>query len=140
MSKDKSLAPGQRIILFDGVCNLCNSSVNFIIDRDPKGKFRFAALQSDVGQKLLLENSINATSFDSIVLISEGKIFQKSTAALKIAKELSRPWLVVYYMFIWVPTFIRDFFYNIIAANRYKIFGRSEACRIPTPELKSRFL
>lgn len=127
------------IILFDGVCNFCNNSVNFIIDRDPAGKFAFTSLQSEKGQEILKGRGLDTQSLDSIVLVQEGKVYQRSTAALKIAKDLSGIWQLCY-GFILIPTFIRDSVYNLIAKNRYKWFGKEEACRIPTPEVRQRFL
>ena|SRR6478609_7372065 len=131
--------PINTVILFDGVCNLCNSSVQFIIQRDPKARFKFTALQSETGQKLLKSIGLPTESFPSIILIKNGKVLQRSSAALEIAKELSGLW-PVFYIFKIVPGFIRDIFYNIIANNRYRFFGRKEHCMIPTPELKSRFI
>ncbi|GAA4836252.1 thiol-disulfide oxidoreductase DCC family protein [Algivirga pacifica] len=128
-----------KVILFDGVCNLCNGTVNFIIDRDPKGKFQFASLQSEEGEKVLQQNGIAEVSLDSVVLLKNGQLYKKSTAALHIARELKGAW-PLFYGFIIVPRFIRDGVYNWIAKNRYKWFGKSDACRIPTPELKERFL
>jgi len=127
------------VIFFDGVCNLCNSSVNFIIDRDSNRYFRYSALQSEAGQRFLNKHGLNATDFDSIVLFEDGQIFQKSTAALRIARKLDGLY-PIFYAFIVIPVKIRDFFYNLIAKNRYKWFGRRNECRIPTPELKSLFL
>ncbi|WPP51147.1 thiol-disulfide oxidoreductase DCC family protein [Catalinimonas niigatensis] len=128
-----------NIILFDGVCNLCNHAVIFIIDRDQKKKYRFASLQSSVGQLLLTQYQIPTYSIDSVILISNGKAYKKSTAALKIARQLDRLWPLTY-MLIIIPTFIRDIFYNIIAKYRYKIFGKTESCRYPSEHLKFRFL
>ncbi|QNL22506.1 thiol-disulfide oxidoreductase DCC family protein [Hyphobacterium sp. CCMP332] len=127
------------IILFDGVCNLCNSSVNFIIDRDKKDKFRFAALQSAEGQEELRKIGMDKEYLDSIVLIKKGKLLHKSTAALHISKELTGLWPIISFFLI-IPKVLRDFFYDIIAANRYKWFGRQEECRIPSPDLRSKFL
>lgn len=127
------------IILFDGVCNLCNSSVNFIIDHDPHGNFQFAALQSNYGQEKLKELGFNTSDFDSIVLLSNGKVFKKSSAALRIAKKLSGLWPLLY-IFIIVPPFIRHAVYDIISRNRYKWWGKRDSCRMPTPELKKRFV
>ncbi len=126
------------VILFDGVCNLCNSSVNLIIDLDRKKEFLFSSLQSDEGQALLKENQLN-TSPETIVLVKEGKIYQKSTAVLHICRKLIFP-LPLLYGFIIVPKTIRDAVYDFIAANRYKWFGKKDSCRIPTPELQERFL
>lgn len=127
------------VILFDGVCNFCNGSVNFIIDRDKAGYFKFAPLQSEVGQKLLDENGIDKTVTDSVVLIEDGKAYVRTTAALRIARKLSGYWSW-FYGFIVVPSFVRDVFYNLFAKYRYKMFGKQEACMLPTPEVRSRFL
>ena len=127
------------IILFDGVCNLCNKSVQTVLRKDKTGIFKFASLQSDVGQKLLKEYNLPTENFGSFVLIQNGKIYLKSTAALIVAKQLSGP-IKLLYGFMIVPAFIRNFFYNIIAKNRYKWFGKMDECMIPTPEIKSRFL
>lgn len=127
------------IVLFDGVCNLCNASVNFIIDRDAKAVFKFASLQSDFGQKILNENQLKQADFDSILLLKEDKILKKSDAALEIARNLEGWWKFFYVLKV-IPKFIRDFGYDLIAKNRYRIFGKSETCRIPTAELKARFL
>ncbi len=127
-------------MLFDGVCNFCNSSVNFIIDRDKEKRFLFASLQSDYAAKILLENGMGGKDFDSIVLLSpDGKIYKRSSAALRIALRLKFPWFL-FYAFIIIPPFIRDFCYEIIARNRYKWFGKRDACRIPTPEERERFV
>lgn len=127
------------IVLFDGVCNLCNASVNFIIDRDEKAIFKFTSLQSEVGQNILVEHQLKQSDFDSIILLKEGKILKKSDAALEIARNLDG-WWKYFYVFGIIPKFIRDFFYDLIAKNRYRIFGKSDACRIPTAELRERFL
>lgn len=129
----------ERIILFDGVCNLCSASVQFIIERDEVGRFSFASLQSDVGQELAAKHGIDATDLDSIVMIEGEKAYQRSTAALHIARRLDGAWKLLYTGII-VPPFIRDHVYNWIAANRYKWFGQQMECWIPTPELRGRFL
>jgi len=129
----------KKIILFDGVCNLCNSSVQFIIEQDTKNTFLFSSLQSDFGQKFLKENSLKLDNFDSIILIDEDKIFHKSDAALRIAKKLKAP-VNFLYIFMIFPQFLRDFGYDLIAKNRYRFFGKQESCWIPTEELKSKFL
>ena len=126
-------------VLFDGVCNFCNASINFVIDRDKKGVFKFAALQSDIGQEILKKYGLKQTNFDSIILEKEGKIYQKSDAALEIVRNMDGLWKV-FYIFKIIPSFLRNPVYNLIAKNRYRIFGRTDACRIPTPELKARFL
>ncbi len=125
--------------MFDGVCNLCNSSVNFIIDHDPKGHFKFAALQSDFGQEKLNELGFNTEDFDSLVLLSGGKVYKKSSAALRIARKLKGLYPLLY-IFIIIPPFIRHAAYDVIARNRYRWWGKQDSCRMPTPELRSRFV
>lgn len=127
------------VILFDGVCNLCNGSVLFIIKRDPKSQFYFAALQSDFGNKQLKNFGLPATELNSVLLIKGGTLYQKSNAALEIAKHLSGLWPALY-IFKIIPPFLRDGIYTWIARNRYRWFGKKDTCMIPTPELKSRFL
>lgn len=127
------------VILFDGVCNLCNASVNFVIDRDPDAVFRFGALQSVEGKKLLRDAGVNDTWLDSIVLIDHGHLYTASDAALRIASRMPFPWPAMR-IFRIVPRKIRDAVYNWIARNRYRWFGKQDACRIPTPELKARFI
>lgn len=129
----------QHIILFDGVCNLCNGGVQFIIKKDKKNLFKFAALQSEFGQELLKKHQISTESMDSFVYVYQDSAYTKSTAALKIARELKRGWQF-FYVFIIIPSFIRNWFYDWVAKNRYKWFGKKESCMIPTPGLKARFL
>jgi predicted DCC family thiol-disulfide oxidoreductase YuxK len=129
----------QRIVLFDGICNLCNGAINFIIDHDPKGKFKFAALQSDFGQQKLAELGYDQKDLDSLVLLEDEQVYKKSTAALKIANELNGLYPMLYLLII-LPPFIRDAVYDLIARNRYKWFGKRDTCRMPTPELRSRFV
>ena len=131
--------PNNPVILFDGVCNLCNRSVQYVIRHDKEGLFRFASLQSDAGQQLLQKYQLPQTSFNSFVLIEEGKAYTRSTAALRVARKL-RGLTKLLYGFIIVPLFIRDGVYNLISRNRYKWFGKKETCMVPTPELKNRFL
>ncbi len=128
-----------KIILFDGVCNLCNSSVIFAIKRDKNDVFRFAALQSEIGEQLTSKYNIDTSKTDSIILIDGEKYYEKSSAALHIAKYLSGGWPLLY-SFIILPKFIRDSVYNFIAKNRYKWYGKKESCMIPTPELQAKFL
>lgn len=127
------------VILFDGVCNLCNSSVNFIIDRDPKQKFSFAALQSDYGRARLLELGGDPDKLDSVVLVHKDRLYTKSRAALEVARRM-RGLYPLAYVFIIIPPFIRNALYNWVARNRYRWFGERNECRMPTPELKSRFV
>lgn len=129
----------RSIILFDGVCNLCNSSVQFIIKHDKKKQFLFTSLQSDAGQEILLQNKIENLNFKTILLVENNNLFTKSTAILKISKKLNGIY-PLFYAFIIVPTFIRDGIYNFISKNRYQWFGKKESCMIPTDDLKERFL
>ncbi len=126
------------IVLFDGVCNFCNGSVNFIIRNDPEKRFKFAALQSETGQELRAKYGIG-DDVDSIVLIENDKAYTHSTAALRIAKTLGGIWSLGYVGII-VPAFIRDFLYRKFAENRYRLFGRQDACMLPTPDVRDRFL
>ncbi len=127
------------VILFDGVCNLCNRSVQFVIRHDKEGYYKFASLQSEAGQRLLEQYQLATNTFNSFVLIKNGKAYTKSTAALIVAKKLSGA-VKLLSGFIIVPSFIRDAVYNTIAKNRYKWFGKKDSCMIPTPALQSRFL
>jgi len=129
----------KSIILFDGVCNLCNSSVQFILKRDKKEFFLFSSLQSDAGQEILLHYKLENLDFNSIILIEDTKIYDKSTAILKIARQLSGDYKLAY-LFIIAPKFIRDFIYKIISKNRYKWFGKRTECMLPSSEQKMRFL
>ena len=135
----EKIPSGKKLILFDSVCNFCNFWVNFIIDRDDKDLFRFASLQSDFGQSILKNLNLSTKDFDTFILIEGKKYFIKSTAALKVIKDILG-WLKILYPFIILPEFIRDSVYNLIAKNRYKIFGKSETCRVPTEEEKSKFI
>jgi predicted DCC family thiol-disulfide oxidoreductase YuxK len=128
-----------KIILFDGVCNLCNGAVTYIIKRDKKNVFKFAALQSEIGQQLISKFNIDTSKVDSIILIDGEKHYTKSSAALHIAKQLSGAYPLLF-GFMVVPKFIRNSVYDYIAKNRYKWFGKKESCMIPTVELKSKFL
>ena len=130
----------KQLILFDGICNLCNSSVQYVIKHDSKDKFIFTALQSEVGQQIIKEYNIDTAKTDSILLYTpEVGISSKSTAALKIAFQLGFPNNLLCVFFI-IPPFIRNWVYDYIANNRYKWYGKKESCMIPTPELKSKFL
>jgi predicted DCC family thiol-disulfide oxidoreductase YuxK len=127
------------VVLYDGVCNFCNSSVNFIIKHERDIKLCFASLQSDFGRKILDENNLNTSEFDSIVFVDSGKIFVKSKAALKIAGHLKLPWRIAV-IFEVLPSFFTDFCYDLVAKHRYQIFGRTDSCVIPSKELRTRFL
>ncbi len=130
-----------RVVLFDGVCNLCNATVNFLIDHDRRRRLRFAAVQSDAAAALLarLGHTPVAGDPDSILFVEGGRVYQRSTAALRIARHLSLPWKLGY-VWVIVPRPLRDLVYKWIARNRYRWFGKRDACRVPTPELKERFL
>ncbi len=129
----------KQTILFDGVCNLCNSAVQFVIHRDPHGSFQFAALQSAVGKAFLRQHHLSETNLYSVILVKGDRVYQRSSAALHIARGLTGLW-PLFYAFIIVPPFIRNGVYDWIASNRYRWFGEKNECMIPTPELKSRFL
>ena len=130
----------KKLLLFDGVCNLCNSSVQYVIKHDKNNVFLFTALQSEVGQNIIKHYNIDTSRVDSILLYTPGKGIQyKSTAALKVASQLGFP-INLLTIFLIVPKVIRNWVYDFIAKNRYKWFGKKDACMIPTPELKSKFL
>lgn len=129
----------QKIILFDGVCNLCNGIVQYIIKRDPQGKFLFASLQSEKGQSLLQHFNNEGKNIDSFVFLNKGTFYIKSTAGLHVMKELGGVWGVMFGLVV-LPKPFRDFFYDIIARNRYNMFGKQHSCMMPTPEIKKRFL
>jgi predicted DCC family thiol-disulfide oxidoreductase YuxK len=127
------------IIFFDGVCNLCNSSVNFIIERDKKNIFHFASLQSKAAKDILGEKYPKSGTFDTILYLENNKLYTYSTAILRIGKKLPFPYPLLYF-FIIVPPFLRNYIYGIISRNRYKWFGKKDQCMIPTPEQKAKFL
>ncbi len=129
----------QPVILFDGVCNLCNRAVQYIIKHDPAAIFLFASLQGNTGQQLVKQYRFAPDNLHSFVLIQNEKAYTKSTAALKVVKQLGSPAKLLY-GFIIVPRFIRDAVYAFIAANRYKWFGKNATCMIPHPEWAGRFL
>jgi predicted DCC family thiol-disulfide oxidoreductase YuxK len=129
----------QPIVLFDGVCKFCNAGVNFLIDHDRKAKLRFAALQSATGQALLEKFGLRKTNFDTMILVEGEHHSTRSTAALRIATYLDGWWWLAC-MALFVPPFLRDYAYNILARNRYRWFGTLDTCRMPTPTLRERFL
>jgi len=128
----------QSIIIFDGVCNFCNKSVNFIIKRDKKEKFYFTAFQSEYAQKLLLEHNLTSQNLNTLILIKNNICFIKSDAVFEILKELSLFWQLLS-IFRIVPKKARDYIYDKISQNRYKIYGKKESCMIPTAKQKKRF-
>jgi predicted DCC family thiol-disulfide oxidoreductase YuxK len=135
----KKIPTNYEIILFDGVCNFCNASINFVIDHDPNKHFKFAPLQSEIGQEILRKFNKNTSDFDSVILLKNNQLYQKSDAALEITKHLSGFWKHLS-IFNVLPISFLNFFYDIIARNRYRIFGKADSCRMPTPELRERFL
>jgi|SRR5215207_2104346 predicted DCC family thiol-disulfide oxidoreductase YuxK len=130
----------QKIILFDGVCNLCNGSVIFILQREKKPTFQFASIQSEAGQKLLAWCGLPADYNQAVILIEHGKIYLGSSAALKIGQTLIFPWSLLSYAGFVIPKLFRDWVYKQIALNRYQWFGKRDVCMIPTENLKARFL
>ncbi|WP_429748004.1 thiol-disulfide oxidoreductase DCC family protein [Bacillus salipaludis] len=128
----------ERIVLFDGVCNLCNHSVQFIIKRDASEKFKFASLQGETGKRMITKYGL-APDLNSFVLIENDKVYIKSTAALRVCQELKGAWKL-FAILMMIPTNSRDYMYDIIAKNRYKWFGMNNSCMLPSPELKKRFL
>ncbi|MBO3097981.1 thiol-disulfide oxidoreductase DCC family protein [Gelidibacter pelagius] len=134
------LEQNKKLILFDGVCNLCDASVQYVIKHDKNDLFRYTTLQGEVGQAIIKKFDVDTSKMDSILLYSPKKgISYKSTAALKIASKLGFPRHLMV-MFLIVPAFIRNWVYDFIAKNRYKWYGKKEECMIPTKELKSKFL
>ena len=129
----------KSIILFDGVCNLCNASINFLIKHDKKAQFLFASFQSDAAKEIMLHFNLKNLNLDSIVLIEGGKIYEKSTAILRIIRLLDGGFKLLYFFRV-IPKSIRDWLYNAIAKNRYRLFGKRESCMIPSLNLKNRFL
>jgi predicted DCC family thiol-disulfide oxidoreductase YuxK len=129
----------QKIILFDGVCNLCNGSVIFILQHERKPEFKFASVQSETGKELLSWCGLAADYQQAVILIDDGKVYAGSTAALKIGTMLTVPWSLLAQIGLIVPRFIRDWVYNQIAQHRYQWFGKRDFCMVPTKELQSRF-
>lgn len=126
------------VLLFDGVCNLCNGSVQFIIDRDPDAQFRFASLQSEAGRQLLEARGIK-NDLDTVVLVDGEQVYERSDAALRVFRHLGGLWLLM--LIFWpLPRVIRDWVYNFVATNRYRLFGKQEFCMIPTEDNRRRFL
>ncbi|MEO1517644.1 MAG: thiol-disulfide oxidoreductase DCC family protein [Bacteroidota bacterium] len=139
MEKTTHIPSNHPIVLFDGVCNLCNSSVQFLIERDPERHFRFASLQSEVGQSLLKQHGLPAEHLSSVVLIEDGHAYTHSDAPLRATRHMSGLWPAMG-VFRILPRFLRDAVYNWIARNRYRWFGKQESCWLPRPELKQLFL
>ncbi len=129
----------EKIVLFDGVCNLCSGAVQFIVRHDRKQQFKFSSLQSEVGKELLKQYQLDSDYLHSLVFIDNGKIYTKSSGALRIAKYLDGGWPLLY-VFMIFPRFIRDAVYQWVAQNRYRWFGKKKECWMPTPALRARFL
>jgi predicted DCC family thiol-disulfide oxidoreductase YuxK len=129
----------KKIILFDGVCNLCNATVQFILRRDKKKQFLFGSLQGNAGQELLKKFQLPTDQFHSFILIEGEKVYSHSAAVLRVMKWLGGGWSL-FYGFVIIPRFIRDPVYNLLSRNRYRLFGKRESCWMPDAGLKERFL
>ena len=127
------------IVLFDGVCNFCNASVNFVIEHDKAGYFKFAPLQSEIGEGMIEKYGIDTTKTDSLIVVDNDRAYTHSSAALKIARQLDGVWSWAY-AFVVIPKPIRDLAYKVFAKHRYRLFGKQDACMITTPEIRARFL
>ena len=127
------------ILFFDGVCNLCSGWVDFIIKFDTKNNIKFCALQSDVAKQILLKNSIDKSEMHTVILLVNDVVYTKSTAAIKLLNELGGAWKL-FNVFLLIPKFIRDFFYSIIAKNRYRFFGKRTSCYMPSDKDISKFI
>jgi predicted DCC family thiol-disulfide oxidoreductase YuxK len=138
-SETTSPADEGPVVLYDGTCGLCDRSVQLILRHDRRGRFRFAALQSDVGRAMLAKHGLPADALDTVVLVQDGRAYVKSAAAIAIARGMDAPWPVAR-VFGVIPRPIRDFFYDRVASSRYRIFGRVDACMLPPPEVRARFL
>jgi len=128
-----------QIVIFDGICNFCNGAVNFIIKRDSKAAFKFAPMQSETAQELLLQHEVRIVGDDSFILIKNGRCFVRTNAALEITKDLDGFWFI-FRAFKIVPAVVRDYFYWVLARNRYKLFGKRDTCMVPNTEVLDRFL
>ena len=138
MNKSSSTLP-ENIVIFDGVCNLCEFSVNFIFERDSAGQFYFTPAQSPLGASLLRRFGINTSRLDTVVLVRDGQAYTRSAAAIEIAARLDLPWNLLT-VFQAVPEPLRDMIYDLIAQNRYQLFGKKDSCMLPSEALRKRFL
>jgi predicted DCC family thiol-disulfide oxidoreductase YuxK len=134
-----AVLPAAPVIFFDGVCNLCSAFVQFILTHESSTTLRFASLQSPIAQQVLPALGVNPADLDSVVLVVDGVAYQKSDAALRVARWLKAPWRFGAAL-LWVPRFVRDVGYALVAKNRYRLWGKKDACWLPTPEFKARFL
>lgn len=132
--------PAKDLVLFDGVCNLCERSVLFIIRHDNAGRFQFCSLQSRAAKAILDEHEYGDDALASVLLLSKGELYARSRAALRIARRLDGLWPLFFYVLIWVPPFVTDAVYNFVGKRRYKWFGRKDACWVPDAELRQRFI
>lgn len=135
----ENVSEAPNLILFDGVCNLCNASVQFVIRHDRAGKFRFAAIQSEIGREIFQRHGLDPANLQTFVFITDGRIFLRSDAAIEVVARFGGAWKLLR-VFSLVPRSVRDAIYSFIAQNRYRWFGRQEVCMTPTPEIKERFL
>ncbi|HEX9953284.1 MAG TPA: thiol-disulfide oxidoreductase DCC family protein [Rubricoccaceae bacterium] len=131
--------PDAPVVLFDGECALCDASVRFILDHDSNGHFHFASLQSDAGRRLAADHGVDASRLDTLVLVTASGARVRSDAALAIARSLGWPWSIAWGL-RWIPRPVRDAAYRLVALNRIRLFGRLDACRLPTPDTRARFL
>ena len=129
----------RHIVIFDGVCNLCNGAVSFIIKRDPAGQFAFTPMQSPIGQRLIDKYGAKMVGVDTFLLVKHGRCFERTDAALEITKDLTGSWHLLRVLKI-LPRPFRDYFYRLIARNRYKLFGKRATCMVPTENVRKRFL
>jgi predicted DCC family thiol-disulfide oxidoreductase YuxK len=134
-----TIANGRPVVLFDGVCNLCSGSVQFVIARDPAAKLRFAAIQSPHGQDFLRRRGLPTDRFETFYLIDDGLVYEKSAGVLRMVCHLRWPWPLLRVVRV-VPRPLRDWLYDRVALNRYRLFGRRQACLVPTPQIAVRFL
>ncbi len=131
--------PSQKIVLIDGVCNLCVAVVHFILKNEKTQDIKFASIQDQIGAELMQIHGLTKNDLSSIVFIKNNQAYQFSNAVLEISQDLKAPWYLISY-FKFLPKPIRDFFYRLVAKNRYQIFGRKDSCFMPTPELQERFI
>ena len=131
--------PQEQIVIFDGVCNLCSHSAQFILRHDRLRAFKLATAQSATGRALLIDRSLDPDELETFVLLKQGRIYVRSDAALEIAKELDWPWRALAVLRV-IPRMFRDPLYNVVARNRYRWFGKMDQCMVPTEKIRSRFV
>ncbi|MBU2914879.1 thiol-disulfide oxidoreductase DCC family protein [Reichenbachiella agariperforans] len=139
MGEYNKISQLDNLVLYDGVCKFCNSSVSFVLDHEKNDQLKFTPLQSPLGEKILSEHGLPKDYTDSILFLSKDKLYAKSKAAFKISKFLKAPWSLGQ-VFLIVPSFVSNVFYDVIAKNRYKWFGMTDACMLPPANHKERFL